>query len=76
MTSKQKYPKIIKNVRCIEVNKQEHIFEAPDIGQADHLKHFILTGWNRPSNIKTGDLGTMVYKITPNHALWWFEKHC
>ncbi|HDY66767.1 MAG TPA: hypothetical protein ENH85_03130 [Candidatus Scalindua sp.] len=75
MSDEKKYPKVIENVRCVGVTNQEHRFKAPDIGQADHLKVFISTGRNRPSNVVKGDTGRIEYRSVPHRGLWWFEKY-
>ena len=75
MTEVEEHPKRIENVRCVKVGGGEHRFEAPDVGQARHLKVFIAVGYNRPSNVVVGDVGRMIYKSTRSQGLWWFEKY-
>ena len=34
-----------------------------------------LTGWERPSSVKVGDCGRLVYRVGPTYGLYFFEPY-
>ena len=66
--------RIIKNASLTEIDRAGNmLFEWPEAHKSIGTRLW-LCGWNRPSNIKIGDVGTLEYRVTPSYGLWFFGK--
>jgi hypothetical protein len=64
--------RIIENVTLVEIRKEDGA-QRYKWGEA-YDECMWLTGWNCASRVKVGDKGRLVYRVTPQTGLYWFEK--